>query len=342
MNFRRFAVWMANFCLGLSIFLLAMIISLIFTIGSANYIKDSLSSSGFYDKFIGSVLKLATAKSVNDSNNQGVIAELTPSIQKVIKPNFIKTSFETAIDSFDYWLTGKSTTPSFSLDLSQTKKDLKTEVAAYLKNKVNSLAICQNYNDYREFDPINATCRPPINLTEADYQLAADNFISTVPLLDKQAIKFDSLNSASAKKTNWQKAPMYNKIIRLSPWILTFVILVGIVFIIVLSRSKARALKIIGHTFVWGGVMLLISGALSILILGRNSTGFVGRGSAEQVAFVQELLAPLLSKLAISFGNWALYFGAGYALIGALCYILSHKINLNIKQNEQKDPQKII
>ncbi|MEI6237419.1 MAG: hypothetical protein WCP03_02355 [Candidatus Saccharibacteria bacterium] len=342
MNFRRFAVWLANFCLGLSICLLATIVSLVFTIGSANYIKNNLTGSGFYDKFTGSVLKLAVAQSANDTNNQRVITELTPSIQKVLTPNFVKTNFENAIDAFDYWLVGKSKTPSFDLDLSQTKKDLKAEVATYLKNKVNRLPLCQNFNDSSEFDPINATCRYPINLTEADYQLTADNFVSTVPLLDKQTISFDSLDQTNTKKTAWQKAPLYNKLIRISLWFLTIIILLGIVLIFLLSLSRASALKVIGHTFVWSGGMLLVSGALAIFVLGRNSASFMGRGSAEQVAFVQELLAPLLSKLTVSFGNWALYFGAGYALFGALCYILSHKMRLNTIQNDKNDAEKII
>jgi len=115
MNFRRFAVWLANFSLGLSICLLATIISLVFTIGNANYIKNSLANSDFYDKFTGSVLKLAVAQSANDINNQRVITELTPSIQRVVTPSFVKNNFEIAINAFDYWLAGKSKTPNLSL-----------------------------------------------------------------------------------------------------------------------------------------------------------------------------------------------------------------------------------
>jgi hypothetical protein len=335
MIFRRLAVWLTNFFLGLFIFLLATVITLIFTIGSANYIKNNLASTGFYNKFTGSILKLATAQSVNDANSQNVINELTPVIERAITPKFVQTSFETAIDAFDNWLSGDTKSPSFNLDLSKVKTDLKNEMVIYLQNKVNAMPPCQSTGSTIEIDPINAVCRPPVGLTQADYQLAADNFISTVPLLDNQKISLDSLSPESNNKSIWQKVPTYNKYIRLAPWFLGVIIVLGISLIFVLSRSKARAIKVIGHTFLWGGSMLLVSGALSIIVLSRNSSGFTGRGSAEQIAFVQDLIAPSLAKFAVSYGLWALYFGAGYALVGAVCYIIDHKIKLKTVQNGQ-------
>jgi len=335
---RRLAVWLANFVLGINLYLLALVVALLFTIGSAAYIKDVLTGSGFYNSFTASTLKLASVQPLdqpNSSTNQKVIGELSPIIQKVVTPTFLKTNIELMIDGFNGWLGKKSASPSLTIDLRQIKSDLNNQVAAYLKAKVASLPVCQNYTDYQAYDPMNATCRPPVNLNQADYQQAATDFLSGLPLLEKQTISFKSLEAkATTPKTAWQSLPTYNKIFRFSPWIFGLISAVGITCIIVFSRSKIRAIKLVGHTFLWSGGMLLVSGALALLFLGKDSNNFVGNGSSAQITFAKELFIPIAHRLVQSFGNWALYFGASYALVGAVCYFVAHRLKLKDLHNQ--------
>jgi hypothetical protein len=329
---RRIAIWFVNFCLGLILLLMAVVISIIYTVGSASYIKTSFKETGFYDKFTGSILKLADAQSVNQTSDNQVLAELTPVVKKSVTPEFVQNGFETAVDSFDNWLNGKTQNPNFSIDLSQIRASLVSQTAVYFQARISGLPPCQSYksyNFYQDYDPINATCRPPVNLTDADYRSAAEYFISDVLPADKQTANFNPLNiQPSAPKTFASDLPIYNKIFRLLPWILGILGAVCIALVIFLNRSKARALRSIGHTFVWPGVILLLSGALTILIFGRGSTSYVSDIAVEQVDFVKNLLAPLLMRLVVSCGYWAIYLGAGYTLFGLMCYFAGHYLKL--------------
>jgi hypothetical protein len=329
----RILRWIVTRLLAAFLWLVLVIlatVTIILATANPSFIKTTLAKSGLYKTVVASSLKLASTSihdnSQTDLNN--LISGLTPSAQQVLTPQLLETDVNKVIDGFDNWLNGQTAVPQFSIDTAVIKNNLNTALAVYLQQRVTALPACPANNKVPSYDLLTTDCLPPVQLSQTDFANAANNFTQNIPALDKA-----QLSSTEIIKNNddtvWQKVPHYYHLARLVPYILGVVAVALIGLIVLISSERIRALRRVGHILLSNGVILLISGAITVFYVGRNNFDFIANGSTvEQANFVKETAVPLIHHLANSLGSWLLYFGVGYALLGAVFYFLAHFFKL--------------
>lgn len=326
--------------LSISLFLLAAFIALTTTIASPHYVKETLEKTDFYDNIIPAALSLVSAS--NSSSQQQITnatrTELAPILQKVLTPAFLQTTLESVIDGTVVWLKGNATAPTFRIKTESVKVSLTNELSIYLQNRFAALPVCTGEADINTIDPLTATCRPNILLTESEATQYAQDFVNQLPLLDNSEISVAHLDTTDTFNKNYvvTNTPKVYQILQLSPYILGLIIILSSIGIIILSTNHYRAVKTVGNTFLWAGILLVVTGAIALLLSGKFEAGFIGSGTDVQTSFVTTIFTPILSRLGNSFALVSLYIGAAYALVSTLCYILSRKMRRNHLQNNDQ------
>jgi hypothetical protein len=320
---------LAAWWLSLSLFLLAGIAGLVMTLGSPAYIKTTLTKSGVYDSFVGAAMKLAyaentTAQPGSNVADQATIKELTPIISASVTPQFLQNTANVITDATYAWLGGTQKALAFTIQTSELKDRLQTEVNSYLQNRVNGLSVCAKGQNYQNFDPLNANCKPPINVPSSELQKSTTSFIDSLPLFQQETISSGSIDVGKAKI-----APDIYQWLQRMPFILLALILTCVATLVLVRRNKPRAWRTIGHTFVWAGALLVITGGLTIFIDDKFKAGFIGSASPQQLDFVNTVFLPLLHILTNNLALISLYFGIGYVVAATVCYVTSHRMRMN-------------
>ena len=329
---RRLLVWGSNFFLGVALFILAASITVLATFLNPSFFKQTLSKSSVYDNLVSNGLKLASINPSDDAGpnfNSNVINELTPSIESALTPAWLEATTEQIIDSFDIWLQGRTATPEFSIDAASVKNALNVEITNYLQLRLNNLPAC-SLSDYSAgYNLITTTCKPPITTTTDDISRTASDFIDDIPLFSKDYFSFGDLVGANRLGDRiWQTVPDIYAWVKATPYVFGAIAIVGIGMIVSLSRNRARGFKIVGHTFLGCGGILIICGAISLIFFGNSSFDFLSGTTAEQANFTKTVIAPPIHFVAQALGNWTLYFGVGYAILGGVCYFTAHRLKL--------------
>ncbi len=324
----RILRWVATRLLafGLSIFLaLLSVCAIVYaTVGNAGFIKSVFDTSGLYNNFVDSGLKLASVSLEGEDAQVGqIISELTPTVKKVITPQFLQTSSEEIIDGAGNWLKGQTAVPEFSIDTGSIKADLNTELVTYLSRRIATLPDCQTYAAINSLDIFTTSCKPHIPIDQPTYLVAANQFTSEIPIFDKNSLSSSELIKNTSDSI-WKTAPSAYKFVRLAPYIAGGLVLICSALIMIISANRARSLRRIGHIFVSNAAILLIAGTVITIFLGRGEVNFINSDSVEQVTFAKEIIEPLIHGIAKTFGSWLLFFGVGYSLVAIACYFVAH------------------
>lgn len=328
---RGLLAWLLTFAL----FLLASAVALNVTVGNPAYVKEMLVKSGVYTTFVGSAIKLAYAQNVLDpvgtTASKIPLTELAPVVSRVITPQFLQTTTETMVNSTFSWLSGSQKTLIFTIPVSDVKARLRPQVAGYIKDRVDSLPVCAKTQNYQNYDPLSATCKPPIALSNADIDSSANTFIASLPLLQDETISSETtgLGVHIANSSTGRIMPAVYQWAKRIPLILIPLIAVCFVVLLATSHRRHKRLKTIGHTFLWAGGLLIIFGAITLFIDGNYRAGFIGTPTQEQLDFVNAVFLPITQPLTKSLALISLYFGVGYVLIASVCYAISHRLRIN-------------
>jgi hypothetical protein len=321
---RWFAVRLLAFGLGLFLAVLSFCAIIYATIANPGFVKSTFDTSGLYDNFVDSGLRLAsTSLNGEDSEIAQTIADLTPVVKQVITPGVLQTNTEAIIDGVGDWLKGKTAVPEFSIDTGAIRTDLNTALANYFKQRLETLPNCPTYAEVESLEIVATDCRPRAAVDESAFLTAANDFTAEMPIFDQDKLTSEDLIK-DADSTAWREIPEAYKWVGLAPYIAGGVVLICAGLIIVVSGNRARSIRKIGHIFLGNAVILLIAGSVISLFFGRGEINFIGSGSVEQIAFTKEIIEPLVHGLAKVFGSWLLYFGIGYTLIAFVCYFVSH------------------
>lgn len=341
---RAFTKGLLAWILSICLFLLAGFVAVLVTIGSPSYIKTTLYQTGFYKNIVSASLNLASTSTTGDIN-QGVakvtINEITPVVQQALTPAFLQTSLESIIDGSATWLKGGSTAPTFAIKTADVKAQLVSGLTQYLQTRVSNLPICPPGTLYANFDPLSATCRPNIAVSKIDTSIAAADFVNQLPLLDQNEISLISIDSNNSFVSSKPAtvAPKIYQYSLMTPYVIAAIIVACGIAIVVLSTKKYLAVKTIGHTFLWAGALLVVTGAATILLTGKFNSGFIGSANAGQIAFVRTIFDPIINTLSDSFADISLYIGVAYTLISVLCYVVAHKLRLQKQKVDNASPK---
>ena len=331
---RKLAIWLLSF----SLFAGASVFALSATAGSALFVKESLDKSGFYKNIIPATLLLITDSQTGGQKlPQKTVDELTSVIQTEQVLGFLQSTTESMIDATYVWLAGTDPYPQLSINTTEVAKVIQTATKTYLANRLVSLPVCQS-GSIQTADPFTITCKPNIPISDSSITQVAQDFTDSLPLFTDQNITIDSLGGASAFTTgNAAYAPKVYSWLKKAPFIVLGVGLASLVLILLLTKNTVRAWRTIGHSFVWAGVLLIIVGAITLLLLNRFMDGFIGTASQQQLYFVTAIFSPVLRLFSRQFADYSLYFGVTYAIIGGACYGISHLFQL--RENKLAEPQ---
>jgi hypothetical protein len=341
--YRKLSITLASFFFGLSLFLFALFFIFNFTFASPQFIKRSLDSSQFYNNIVSEVLALASSDPLKITENAGsdsTITQIKPIIQRIVTPEFLKTNTESVIDSFYKWLNGKVKKPNISIDINPARAQINSEVVSYMRTRLDQLPYCQGANIPSSIDIFNTTCKPGGEISTQNLNENADSIIDGLPLLNNGKLSLDaSLPTSNFDKMPLKYAPTVFKISKIAPVIFGVLLVLFGVTIFWLSKNNYRAVKIIGHSFISSGGLLIVSGAL-IIINNRYGFGLFSKATPAQADFMDNIFIPLFKNISTSISNWALNIGVAYVVIGGIFYFIHHQIKRKLsKAQEQSPPQ---
>lgn len=322
---RSFLVFLAAVSLGFWLYLAVTAYSVTKTVADPAYVKSLLTTSGVYNNFVDSALKLATAQSgPNNAESKAQIEQLTPVVKQAVTPAVLQSITEQFINGTANWLNGKSTQPDFVINLAPIRASLIQAGTDSAYNKVVSLPICPR-GVIPVSDPFNATCRPAGQITKADFQPGIEQFVGQLPFLDKDTLTNQTITTAKEAQAPAKplpaQIPVAYKWSKTSPYIIGLLALLSVAVIVLLKRDHVRAWKTVGHTFLITGIVLVFTSIVAKIALGRPISALNG-GDEAQKLFVIDIIQPLAKNLGLKLSDYTLYFGVLYILIAAVCYIV--------------------
>lgn len=345
---RKTALLLAGGLLAFWLFMTVTFFALSSTIGNPGYIKTWFAESDVYKNIVAETLKLGSIQKTLELNNTSgsEVEMLTPVVQQTLTPYVLQKNTETVIDSMGAWLAGDTKNPEFSVEIALLRTDIINKTADYLYNRVNALPPCQQFTT--EYDPLTATCKPPTVLNKQDFVAAATDFSNNLPFM-----KYDTLTYQSfTQNTNpyWdgnlpQDAPKAYQWLKLSPYIFGILAVISAVILIWLRKDHAKAWRSVGHTFLIAGIFLVLGSLLTKALSGRP-LGTVGSSSDAQKLFAESIATPLARHLSLKISDIGLYFGIGFILISAICYVVAKYvmrkkiIDTHTEQESSLDPSK--
>jgi hypothetical protein len=251
--------------LKFSLFNLALVIALLYTLGNADALKQSLSQSGIYDQVVDSFISAAKNNSPQPSTQLPLD---NPEITKIAKDSFtpevFKTTGESIIDGLYGWLEGQTPRPQFEVDLTAQRDRFTHEIAEYAENRLETLPSCSLQENIQlsqqdSINPFTVSCRPPLSIATEKQRLIAQ-LQSQEGLLGNPVITPDDFTGNSAKEPDFANspAPEIFRWLKRAPVILVGISLLAAAATVLLAGEKRQGWRSVGMTLLGTGLFLLI------------------------------------------------------------------------------------
>ncbi|MET1032906.1 MAG: hypothetical protein ABWX94_00215, partial [Candidatus Saccharimonadales bacterium] len=182
---RKILVGVACGLLPFVLFSFGISFSLHRVFGTSDSIKNSLSESGIYDAAAGNFLAIAQKDGNTSSNSSGNRSNQSASdlplndpgvvsaVEKAFPGNSIQPQVEKGLDDTYAWIHGNSPELHVSIDFTQNKEKLLTNLTNYASERAATLQPCPAGTGVTpDFDALNASCLPN-GVTPAMATLAA-------------------------------------------------------------------------------------------------------------------------------------------------------------------------
>jgi hypothetical protein len=175
MQFARKALLvLATAILPALLFAAAVDIGVLHIVGSPAPIKKILSKSGIYGSAVDQVLHENQKVSANGNEVSLTDPAIKAAAQKSFSPKVVQDTTEKIIDGTYDWLSGKSSQPTFNVDLSAAKATFASNVGAAATERASTLPVCPGRTLPSTTDPLNITCVPR-GITPAQIGAEAQN-----------------------------------------------------------------------------------------------------------------------------------------------------------------------
>jgi hypothetical protein len=299
MNILRDAFsWISLYLVATFFFLSANVFAL-FMVFNAPNLKDTLKEQGTYDKIVPAVLSTATysPEAVGQLPlNEPWVKDAT---QKAFPASDLEQKGNTAIDGTFNWLEGKTDKPGFTLDFTNNKQNLGTEIGKATENRLAALPRCGLNNFPDSIDAFKLSCLPPGYSASALGSQVSSDIVKDQTFLKNPVISSDKftfnpettankvnpLDQLSGLRTFYQHRQLYM-------WLLPFLTVFCAVLGYFLATNRYRALKRLTRSFMASGVGLLIFA----LFLGFGIDHITKLAAGDTVT--KEIAGPLLRDLA--------------------------------------------
>ena len=270
--------------LFLTVLSLLLVVVLIVSLASPNYIKKWLSNSGIYSTATDGIIAESQKNqdlqntSYNDSGPSLNDPAVIEAAKKVLSPQLIQTSTESLINGSFNWLDGKVAKPDFRIDLTQAKNTFATTVGQSVLKRYQSLPVCPPRTAPTTTDPFKINCQLK---TGFDINIEVAKFVNTLQtnkdFLPNTVITADSIssykNDVNTSFYEQNKAiPGYYQLAKKMPIILIAAGLVFAILLIFASPDRLLGVRSIGITLLVWGCIYSVSLLLGAYIVSTQSS----------------------------------------------------------------------
>ncbi len=296
------------------LFIIPPVFAITGVLGNTGGIERALEQSKVYDEFVPLVLENAQ-KQNTDPQAQTLLAEpaVQSAIQAAFPPQTLRTSATSVISGVFDWLQGKTPEPQFTIDLTESKQALISNLNTYAEQRINSLPVCtlaqlQTINP--SADILSLPCRPPgVDTAQLSKQFS-DQLATNTPFLDKPVITNETLAKDSSKPITSDVAelPEAYQATQIGRWLLVGLAVALAALLILLRRNKKAGVRLVAWSLISAAALWGIACVVYWTFIDKTITGQLGADSTQ--AMVARGVQSLLSDVGKGILPWILLYGA--------------------------------
>lgn len=212
---------------------------------------------------------------------------LTTASEDVITPEYVRQKLFPVIDGIYDWLEGETSSPVFSIVLSDRLTTLADNLSGPLTSELNKLPECPpGISLDSEFNPIIAQCLP----VGIEVDQAIDDFSSSLTDFGDTSDISISSDDMEWDEATLETGPRIYSMINNLPLYFGGLILVFSVLVVVLAKSLPRGLKRVSWTYIINGALA----GISFWLLGAIDKFTVVDGSDMPKSVVDNLIEPFI------------------------------------------------
>ncbi|USN95845.1 MAG: hypothetical protein H6793_01625 [Candidatus Nomurabacteria bacterium] len=307
-------------CLGL--FIIGVIFKV--TFGNQDFIKQSLNNSGLYSTVEKGIKQQIATQVASVSNTTTLNTIISQAIDKSVTSDLIQQNIESTISNAYAWLSGENTNLVISYNVDDAQATFLQEVTDGLRERAKTLPKCSRKIRPTTNDIFTINCIPPGTNIEGEILEAQQQFnqqIATQP----QKVDLTKITNNSSSPIN--RLPNVYKILTLLPLISILLIVLLLIFELLLSRPRYRALRTVGIASILCGVLCLICRFITPIILYERIKHIsLNTDVADFSLPVQKIFQDIVSQIS----STLLTIGVSLIALGCLClgfYIFIRKTN---------------
>lgn len=265
---RKGLVWLLALLLFFVLLDGVLATSIDIAVGKPAKLESWLNESGLYSSFVTTAIKQVNSSANNGGQSNGVSLSDTvvqQAAEATFTPALIQQDVNTFINSNYTWLEGKTTTPSFTINLASAKQNFAQQVGQDVETYLNNLPVCtraQALAAANTSDPLQLSCRPSVLNSAAVGAQVAQQLASNSGFLSNTVITAQTFNPNHGSQTQpyykqFSMAPKIYQIATKAPLIFTAIALLCIGGIIFIAPSKRKGFRRIAYVFAEVGVILI-------------------------------------------------------------------------------------
>ncbi len=271
MKFFKTLRWIISLPLCLLLFIMIIIglnsVSISSNLSNPETLKKSLDKGGVYKDLPRIVTTLIKSNQKGSELSQLPLGEkqMESLIGGVFEPNWVKKNVEKVIDSGYLFLEGKTNIPRFTIDITDRKTILITELNTQIQNTIEELPVCSPMQEAQiinnKVNPVEIGCWPSsIDKSKANQmgaqmgkqiegQLNNNEMLKDGSFKSKDFIKIKRTEAAKIQQAylHFKKVPLY---------ILSLIFVLSLI-IFVIVPNMTNKLKTIGFIWIISNLILL-------------------------------------------------------------------------------------
>lgn len=294
------------------------------TLGNPDTVQGIIKASGVYEQYPKIALNNAVEQT-KDSTSKQVLDDpaARQAITSALPADLLEKSIGSFIDGLYGWLEGKTTEPQFSIDMSQAKQAIATNLAGYAENRAAGLQPC-TYAQLRSLntniDPLSLPCLPPGVTTAQIGQQVSQQLTSNTGFIQDPVINNETIKQANGGKSLVEglgTVPTAYRFVQASKWVLLLLIVGLGIALVVARRDRLAGLRYVGLSAILVGLLVGLGLVSFLLFFNQISGNNSHPGPETQIAFDggKALLGELNKITAIFAGA---YVVSGIALLVTL------------------------
>lgn len=296
-----------------------------------------LKDSKIYDGVIDSALDQASKDGGADTTNDGSVSLNDPAVRQAAKesfsPELLSNSANTFLSSNYDWLSGKTATPTFVIDLSTAKQDFAQRVGKAAESHLDSLAVCSTAELAQiqlPANPLTITCRPA-NLdpkTEGQRvttELTNGDFLDK-PIITAQTLSQGDKNSSTTNKPYYQKLSQAPKVFKLAknlPLIFFGIALISTLGIIFISPKRRRGVRRFAVVLFEVGIVLVVTKFATSILTSHVQKQLIRDGTISDK--LKQPVTDLMQTAQSHLTQYNLIFGIIFILVALIIFVRLYK-----------------